>query len=242
MTENMNDSCEWYTNSFKKIIESPTGKIGKIDFELTKDSISNSQFFVSLTIAYPWIINNRNVVCYSNEAKLIWQVEDIPETSYSKFCRYEKFMGFADNESVVMAFNWNHWVVGIDIQTGSIVKKTNSLPDWKVDDNIVVCPNNKVIALPFEVMTYDKVGEDLLVLVEPPHNVLMPNNVFMISRDGFIKWQIEKNGKTDRDVAGFYNAYDLPPKNGQLHMFTVSGFIIDADIDTGKITNIHWSK
>lgn len=238
----MLNSEEWYTDIFSDTIETPTGKCGKTKFKLVDDAIWNSKYFVSLTLSYPNIINNRNIVCYSDDADLLWQVEDIKETSFSKYCRYVEFRGFAEDESIVRAFNWNHWLVGIDIQTGKIVEKVNTLPDWQVDGNTIVCPNGKTVVLPFEVMSYDKVENGLLVLVQPPPKVLMPDNVFMISDNGTITWQIEKNGTTDRDVSGYYIYYDFPVTNGQLRMITLSGFIMHVDPENGKVLDIMWAK
>jgi len=70
-----------------------------------------------------------------------------------------------------------------------------------------------------------------------PHTPVQ--NIFMISNDGRILWQIEEF-KGIRDQTSYYTNVFF--ENGKLHAFHPSGFDCEIDLNTGRILRSEFTK
>lgn len=235
-------------------LTTPSGKTITVPDPLVSNLIT-SKFWVGVIAGYPYSINNENVIALTQDGEPAWQIEKCKETSGNKLFHYKWFVEYpTDNRhqrlnnwdhyenNVAYIRNWNHCVISIDLTTGKVVESIDLLPDWKTDIDVIICPDGSKIQLPFEIMDYDLIRNNLLVLLRPPDNVIMTENAFLISPSGKIIWQIGKRKETDKSIGGLVNGYKFFEDENMLRLFSPSGFVTTVEPDTGKIVQVEFLK
>ena len=98
-----------------------------------------------------------------------------------------------------------------------------------------------------DVLVSDQIS---LVLIEtydlPPDHPYRGRNVFALDRNGDLIWQIEESGgkiedKTGKEVPESYMEIRKSAEN-HIRVFPISGYSYDVDSNTGRISNLDFSR
>lgn len=107
---------------------------------------------------------------------------------------------------------------------------------WSVSGAQVQYDNRAVLTFDYPVLQLTEVGEKAVVILDVPHGVVMTENVFGVSRDGTLLWQIERIAQT---ATSPYNLYvgvpRVEPEKGVVHIADSNGDVVDVDVSTGKV-------
>src|SRR5438105_1545348 len=76
--------------------------------------------------------------------------------------------------------------------------------NWKIYGKRIVAPNRSVAEFEFPVKETVDVGAVLVVLLDVPPDKVMSENVFGVSKNGEILWQIERVPEIAADSASVY--------------------------------------
>jgi hypothetical protein len=110
---------------------------------------------------------------------------------------------------------------------------------WKISGNRLTLENGQWVDFSATIMKCAMLQGVLVVLLEPPKDVIMNENAYGVTANGGILWQIENIGVTD--PVGFYVGI-LREVPGRVFLANYSGFAAKVDLQTGKILATEFTK
>ena len=108
---------------------------------------------------------------------------------------------------------------------------------WQIESNTVRTPNGAVVTFDHPVGETAEIGGALVVLLQVPANQSMPENVFGVSTDGRILWQIEPVTAAGAKPY-FYYAAIKAQGDDWVRLWNYGCFLVDADVRTGKVKRV----
>lgn len=231
----------WNFNGHYNILTTPRGVTIKTP-SLVMEHIVTHGLYIAILASDANKVINENVVAFGATGEMAWQIEQRQEMSGNMRYCYETIDADFRNEQLIKVWNWNHYVAFVDIATGKIKELIDTLPNWKVSGDVVLCPNKIQVKIICDIKKYDQMIDDLLVLADPFLGA-GAENIFLISRTGQIKWRVESISETANDPSDSYIGYSgLSEDKKTIRLYSFKGTINTIDINTGKSIKTQWTK
>jgi hypothetical protein len=112
---------------------------------------------------------------------------------------------------------------------------------WIFSDKNVVAPNGRMIPFDFSVREFLKVGDIAIVILEVPPGRTMTENVFGISPDGTVLWQIERTAANSTHPVNRYLGVATTAAR-VIRIGNWNGISTEVDVLTGKILDTRVAK
>ena len=112
---------------------------------------------------------------------------------------------------------------------------------WQVKGRELKTPGGAVTSFALDIGEVVEVDDVLVVTLKVPPGHTMTENVFGISKNGGILWQIERVRETSTDPLDYYVGVTTYFKN-TVSVANYNGQVASIDVLTGKIVNIKWLK
>jgi hypothetical protein len=112
---------------------------------------------------------------------------------------------------------------------------------YKILDNRIDLDNGHSISLPHNIRGAEVIDKVLVVVLDVPPKKVMTENVFGVSEDGKILWQIEKIPETSADTSNCYIEI-INRQADQVRLANWNGMVVDVDVNTGTVKNRYWGK
>jgi hypothetical protein len=107
---------------------------------------------------------------------------------------------------------------------------------WTVNDNQVVCDYGQVVSFDYPIRELLNVGEFAVIVLDVPPDAVMTENVFGLTRDCRISWQIERSPSTASDPVNVYvGASRLVDRPSVVVVTNWNGIAAYVDVSTGRI-------
>jgi hypothetical protein len=115
---------------------------------------------------------------------------------------------------------------------------------YQVRDNQIQFDNGKSIALAFAVGDTLEVDGVLVVVLKLPPGQSMTENVFGISENGVVLWQIDRIAETSIDPISnqYAGIIGHDEEKGTVRVSNWNGVVVDVDINNGKVKHWYWGK
>ena len=115
---------------------------------------------------------------------------------------------------------------------------------YQVQDNQIRFDDGKSVALPYPIGDILKVGRVLVAVLKLPAGQSMTENVFGISEDEALLWQIERIPATSIDAQSNQYAGIIAHNegNGTVRVSNWNGVVVDVDVSSGKVRHWYWGK
>lgn len=114
--------------------------------------------------------------------------------------------------------------------------------DWGKEAETLIINNEKLITFDYPIgMIFETCGILLIVLDVPPKQS-MPENVFAVSKEGKILWQIEHSPKTGLDPANRYTGVGDSSISGIVVASNWNCTNFYVDVKTGKVVDTEFTK
>lgn len=105
--------------------------------------------------------------------------------------------------------------------------------------NSKIIKGNKIVyEFPFPIQEIRELQDRYLVTLRIPPEKIFNENIFCISNDGKLLWQIEKRELMRNNSPYIGSDYT----ENELIVFNLYSFAMKVDIDTGKITEVLYTK
>ncbi len=112
---------------------------------------------------------------------------------------------------------------------------------FRIDKNKLVLENGKIVAFDFPIEQTIEVAGTMVVALDVPADRSMTENVFGVSSEGSIIWQIERIAETATYPV---NSYTALRKDGldRIIAFNWNGTDVIVDLKTGKVLGTRFTK
>jgi hypothetical protein len=112
---------------------------------------------------------------------------------------------------------------------------------WTISGNQLLLEDGHAVSFPLPISECQQVEDVLVVVLDVSGRNHMTENVFGVTPQGQILWQIEPRPDISRDPVNFYTGIDrhLP---GRIRLGSWAGIAVDVDIHSGKIVNSFVTK
>ena len=114
--------------------------------------------------------------------------------------------------------------------------------NWAVEGNEVKTPNGNVVSFDFPVNEALEAGEVLIVVLDVPPDEVMTENVFCVSKDGKVLWQIERIPATSTDPTNVYTGVSEGESASTVRIANWNGDVATMDVETGRVLKSEWLK
>jgi hypothetical protein len=112
---------------------------------------------------------------------------------------------------------------------------------WSSDGRRVTAPNGTVVTFDFDIRETAEVGSILVVLLHVPHTRVCTENVFGVSEDGKVIWQIERTAANSTDPVNVYTGFS--GHDGQaINVFNWNGTSNLVDVRNGHVLQVGIAK
>jgi len=112
---------------------------------------------------------------------------------------------------------------------------------WKINRNMLVSEDGKTTKFEYEVKDVLEAKGVTIVLLKVPPSEAMTQNVFGVSPEGRILWQIEKIPETSSDETNTYVGMNKT-SDQIVRIGNWNGLIVEIDPTTGKVTRKIFGK
>lgn len=112
---------------------------------------------------------------------------------------------------------------------------------WVIEGTQIKTQNGNVVTLAYNVKESIQVGEVLVVLLDVPPNQSMTENVFGLSHDGTVLWQIERTSATATDPFNCYVGV-IASSDNTVRVANWNGMVSDINVKTGRVIQSRWMK
>lgn len=175
-----------------------------------------------------------NVFAVSADGRLLWQIKPCPTNSGDPAFRYTDIIR-ADGNTIWID-NTSEVGSAVDVHSGTVWDHENRPTNWRINGKDVMTPSGKTVAFEYPVCDAKEVEGVLVVVLEVPPKVVMTENVFGLSADGRVLWQIEKC-----DANSTYSANRYVGVTGKVgrtaRVFNGNGINSALDVHTGKVSD-----
>ena len=114
--------------------------------------------------------------------------------------------------------------------------------DWGKEDNILIIQNEERVTFSYPIgMIFETCGILLVVLDVPPKQS-MQENIFAVSKEGEVLWQIEHSPKTGTASINRYTAIGDSSIQGIVVAWNWNCTNFYVDVKTGKIVDTEFTK
>lgn len=108
---------------------------------------------------------------------------------------------------------------------------------WNIEKNQIKFPHGDVIRFDHKIASTKEVNGILVVLLDVPSDKIMTENVFGVSSEGKLLWQIESVLETSTDTVNSYTAIGQCTSN-TIVLSNWNGTAVNVDVQTGKILEV----
>jgi len=108
---------------------------------------------------------------------------------------------------------------------------------FQVEGNQLRTPQGTIVSFDYRIAEFAEVDGVLIVVLDVPPNASMTENVFGVSKEGRILWQIERIPETGTDPTNCYTS--IFPR---LQLFNWSCVGVEIDVHKGTIINKWFGK
>jgi hypothetical protein len=112
---------------------------------------------------------------------------------------------------------------------------------WTIEGKQVRFPNGTTVTFEFEIQEIVEVDGVLVVILEIPPNRMMTENVFGISTEGKLLWQIERTAANSTDPANKYTGFTGHDQK-IVRIYNWNGTSNAVDARTGKVLSTGIAK
>lgn len=114
--------------------------------------------------------------------------------------------------------------------------------DWGKEDNKLLLGKNTRISFDCPIKAVLNSYRILVILLDVPPKQSMTENVFGVSEDGKIIWQIERIPEISTNPANYYTGVNESGTLGVIACYNWCGMNVFVDIETGKIFETQFAK
>lgn len=180
-----------------------------------------------------------NVFGVSGDGRLLWQIKSCPTNSGDVRYRYTNIIRVAGN--TVWIDNTSEVASAVNVRDGTIWDHENRPKKWKIAGNEIIAPNGKRLTLEYPVRDAKDVDGVLVVVLDVPPKASMRENVFGISTEARILWQIEPFAVNSANPGNQY--VGITGKAGHTaRVYNGNGFNSAVDVYTGKLSDHRFVK
>ena len=111
---------------------------------------------------------------------------------------------------------------------------------YRIDGNSVVLADGKRVEFAHAVGEVTDLGDMLLVLLQPPNDVSFQENVFAVSPQGEILWQIEPNPSSSSPEYLYTQVMRFD--DTAIHLWNYSCDVVEVEKSTGKVLGSEFIK
>lgn len=111
---------------------------------------------------------------------------------------------------------------------------------WHHNGKYLKNDNNFLLEFKYPIEQISSWEGDVVVVLAPPAEVIMPENVYYVNFDGSIRWQIPPNA-TGADPLSLYTGI-IQFDHEKLIVYNSGGFALDLDKNTGEVINSLFTK
>jgi hypothetical protein len=112
----------------------------------------------------------------------------------------------------------------------------------QVRGNDVVFANGRLATLPFPISATAEVDGVVVAVLGLPPGTSMTENVFGLSAEGAILWQVERIPETSSDAIANQYVSIIGSGEGMARVSNWNGVVVDVDVQTGKVKRWYWGK
>lgn len=112
---------------------------------------------------------------------------------------------------------------------------------WTISGNEIHFDDGSTVQFPYDIQECQRIDDVLVVVLDLPRDSRMTENVFGVSLDGKIIWQIERTPEMSKDPINFYTGI-LKPSSRGVRLANWNGVSADVDVRTGKISDFGITK
>ena len=184
-------------------------------------------------------VMTENVFGISEDGKLLWQLGACPTNSADPAYRYTDIIR-ADGKTIWID-NTSEVASAVDVRSGTVWDHENRPKKWKITGHEIVTPSGKTVSLEYPVRDAKEVEGVLVVILDVPPKASMPENVFGISAEACILWQIEPCAANSRN--GWNQYVGITGKVGHTaRVYNGNGFNSAVDVRTGRVSDHRFVK
>jgi len=114
--------------------------------------------------------------------------------------------------------------------------------NWAKEDNILILENNKRISFEHPIKSVLETSGIIVVILDVPSKQSMTENVFGVSGDGEIIWQIERIPETATDPINRYTGFSVSSLAGIVVASNWNCINVYIDAKTGKVVDTEFTK
>lgn len=112
---------------------------------------------------------------------------------------------------------------------------------WVVVGKSVTTPCGKTVTMEYPVKEWVEVGDVLIVVLDVPAGEVLTENVFALSSDGAILWQIERTPGSSSNLQYCYVGITTHG-SGAVTVASWTGMLVEVGVNNGKVIRIWFGK
>ncbi len=118
---------------------------------------------------------------------------------------------------------------------------------WDIKDNQIIFSNGEIVSFELQIRDATEIGDVIVVILKVPIDKTMNENVFGLSKEGKIVWQIERTALTLTDPVNYFVGFVSHPSIthtsiNRVAIDSYSGLLVIVDVATGKIVGTDFRK
>jgi hypothetical protein len=121
-------------------------------------------------------------------------------------------------------------------------KSFQSVLDWAKEDNVLVLGIDKRISFDYSIKSILETENIIIVVLDVPPKLSMTENVFGVSAEGNIIWQIERIPETANDPVNCYVGLSAHTLQSKCFVTNWNCICATVDIKTGKVLDTQFTK
>ncbi|MBE0537108.1 MAG: hypothetical protein IH624_15715 [Phycisphaerae bacterium] len=114
--------------------------------------------------------------------------------------------------------------------------------DWGKDGNTLIIQDDTYVTFCYPIGTILETCGNLLIVLDVPAKQSMPENLFAVSEDGEILWQIEHSPKTGLDPANRFTGVRESSISGIVVASNWNCVNFYVDVKTGRVVDTEFTK
>lgn len=216
----------------------PTGKAVALQHPVRDSRVAGGVLVAVLEVP-PGSVMTENVFGISEGGCLLWQVQPCPANSGDPAFRYTGILRLEN--TTVWIDNLSQVASAVDIRVGVVFDHENRPKNWKVEGRDVTAQNGKLVSFEYAVSDAAEVDGVLVVVLAVPPKVSMTENVFGVSREGELLWQIKPCAANSTNPVNQY--VGITGKVGAIaRIYNWNGMNSAVDVHTGKVSDHRFVK
>ncbi len=113
--------------------------------------------------------------------------------------------------------------------------------NYIIEGDTLILENGKKVEFEYNIKGAVYIDGIIVVALDIPQDVILPENVFAVSSQGKVLWQIKPWGDYEKTTADYYVAVALLPTN-QVVAVGYDGMAGTLNIKTGEIVSSKFTK